>query len=84
MTYAMKAVSFHPAEVLEAQTWFAMPADVEAAYDAPFPSREYMAGIRTFPSLINEVPGETEAAYAGLASYVSLRPTTPCDLATLH
>jgi len=69
MIYAMKAASFHPAEVLEAQTWFPMPSDVEAAYDAPFPSREYMAGIRTFPSLINEVPGETEAAYAGLTSF---------------
>jgi len=69
MIYAMKASSFYAAELLEFGTWFAMPADVEAAYNAPFPSREYMAGIRKFPSLVNEVPGETETAYAGLTNY---------------
>ena len=66
--YAMTAASFHPAEVLEASTWFDMPADEEAAYDAPFPSRIYMAGPRTFPSLVNEVPGTAEEAWAGLTS----------------
>ena len=30
-------------------TWFDLPSAEEAAYDAPFPSREYMAGPRTFP-----------------------------------
>ena len=69
MTYAMKAISFQASEVLEAQTWFPMSSEVEEAYDAPFPSREYMAGIRKFPSLINEVPGETEVAYEGLKAY---------------
>ncbi|MEL7377919.1 MAG: hypothetical protein AAFN65_13285, partial [Bacteroidota bacterium] len=69
MIYAMKAASFNAAEIHEAMTWFAIPSDVEAAYNAPFPSREYMAGIRKFPSLINEVPGETENAYAGLTNY---------------
>jgi pimeloyl-ACP methyl ester carboxylesterase len=69
MTYAMKAESFHPAEVLEAMTWFELPADVEAAYDAPFPKRIYMAGVRVFPSLVNELPGMNEKAWSGLTSF---------------
>ena len=67
--YAMKAGSFHASEVVEAMTWFDLPAEVEAAYDAPFPSRIYMAGPRTFPSLVNEVPGVTEQAWEGLTSF---------------
>jgi hypothetical protein len=69
MTYAMKAASFHASEVLEAMTWFDLPMEVEAAYDAPFPSRTYMAGARVFPSLINQVPGTTQEAWEGLTSF---------------
>ncbi|MEM1090661.1 MAG: haloalkane dehalogenase [Pseudomonadota bacterium] len=69
MIYAMKGISFRPGDTLEALTWFELPAAEEAAYDAPFPSRLYMAGVRVFPSLINEVPGETQAALAGLTSF---------------
>jgi haloalkane dehalogenase len=69
MEYSMKAAAFHPADVLEALTWFDMPSDEEAAYDAPFPSRIYMAGPRTFPSLVNQLGGETQDAWAGLMSY---------------
>lgn len=69
MAYAMKAESFRASEVLEAMTWFDLPPDEEAAYDAPFPSRTYMAGPRVFPSLVNEVPGTTAEAWAGLTSF---------------
>ena len=69
MEYAMKGASFQASETVEALTWFDLPDAVEAAYAAPFPSRTYMAGIRKFPSLINEVPGQTERAYAGLTNY---------------
>lgn len=69
MTYAMKAESFHASEVVEGLTWFDLPAEEEAAYDAPFPSRTYMAGPRVFPSLVNEVPGVTAEAWAGLTSF---------------
>ena len=65
----MKAGSFHASEVVEAMTWFDLPADEEAAYDAPFPSRIYMAGPRVFPSLVNDVPGATEQAWEGLTSF---------------
>ena len=69
MEYAMKAAAFHPAEVVEAMTWYDVPSEEEAAYDAPFPSRIYMAGPRTFPSLVNELGGQTQDAWAGLQSY---------------
>ena len=69
MNYAMKGASFHPAEFVEALTWFDVSAEDEAAYDAPFPSRTYMAGIRAFPSLVNEIPGQTQQAWTGLTGY---------------
>jgi pimeloyl-ACP methyl ester carboxylesterase len=69
MTYAMKAESFHASEVVEAMTWFDLSPEEEAAYDAPFPSREYMAGVRKFPSCINGVPGTTQQAWIGLSSF---------------
>lgn len=69
MEYAMKGAAFSASEVLEANTWFPLSEDVEAAYDAPFPSRTYMAGIRKFPSIANELGGLNEAAVAGLFAY---------------
>jgi len=69
MKYSMTAASFHPAEVVEALTYFDVPAEEEAAYDAPFPSRVYMAGPRVFPSLVNDLPGVNEDAWAGLTEY---------------
>ncbi|MEM9489625.1 MAG: hypothetical protein AAGC55_10800, partial [Myxococcota bacterium] len=36
---------------------------------APFPSRSYMAGVRVFPSLLNELSGATQAAWAGLTAF---------------
>lgn len=67
--YAMKAAAFKPSEILETLTWFDLPEAVEAAYDAPFPDRAYMAGVRTFPYLINDLPGINDAAWAGLTAY---------------
>jgi haloalkane dehalogenase len=69
MIYTMKARAFKASEVLEGWTWFDLPTEVEVAYDAPFPSREYMAGARVFPSLLNETPGVTQQAWFGLASF---------------
>jgi haloalkane dehalogenase len=48
---------------------FDLPEDEEAAYDAPFPSRIYMAGVRSFPSLVRELPGVNDEAWAGLISF---------------
>ena len=69
MEYSMKAESFHAAEVVEGLTWFDIPDEDEAAYDAPFPSRIYMAGPRVFPSLVNELGGENQNAWEGLTQF---------------
>ncbi|MGD9327346.1 MAG: haloalkane dehalogenase [Cyclobacteriaceae bacterium] len=69
MVYTMKSSSFHASEVVEGWTWIDLPEEVEAAYDAPFPSREYMAGARVFPSLLNETPGVTQQAWFGLSQF---------------
>jgi haloalkane dehalogenase len=69
MVYSMTAESFHPAEVVEALTYFDLPTEEEAAYDAPFPSRIYMAGPRVFPSLVNDLSGVTADAWIGLLEY---------------
>ena len=67
--YSMKAASFHPAEVVEAITWFDLTPEEEAAYDAPFPCRKYLAGARVFPSLVRELPGANDEAWAGLMTF---------------
>jgi haloalkane dehalogenase len=69
IVYSMTAESFHPAEVVEALTYFDLPTEEEAAYDAPFPSRIYMAGPRVFPSLVNDLSGVTGEAWIGLLEY---------------
>ena len=69
MEYAMKAASFHASEVVEAMTYYDLPPEDEAGYDAPFPSRIYMAGPRTFPSLVNELGGQTQEAWESLQQY---------------
>lgn len=67
--YAMTDPSFKASIVLEALTYFDLPGDVEYAYDAPFPSRIYMGGPRTFPSHINDLPGINEEAWQGLRAF---------------
>jgi hypothetical protein len=54
---------------VESITWFKLSEAEEAAYDAPFPSRVYMAGVRTFPSLINQMSGLNQDAWEGLTSF---------------
>ena len=35
-----------------------LPAEVVAAYDAPFPTAEHKAGARAFPGLIPQTPDD--------------------------
>jgi pimeloyl-ACP methyl ester carboxylesterase len=67
--WALKGESFHPAHVVEALTWFDLPEAEEAAYDAPYPSREYMAGTRVFASLRSDFPGLNQDAWANLTAF---------------
>jgi haloalkane dehalogenase len=66
MEYSMKAEA---SEVVEGLTWFDIPDEDEAAYDAPFPSRVYMAGPRVFPSLVNDLGGQNQAAWEALMQF---------------
>ncbi|SDY10344.1 haloalkane dehalogenase [Modestobacter sp. DSM 44400] len=50
----------------------AMPAEVVAAYDAPFPDDRYKAGARVFPSLVPTRPDDP-AADANRAAWAVLR-----------
>ena len=71
--YALVGKDFMPSAVMVGIGDAALrPSDAElAAYDAPFPERIYMAGVRAFPSLVNTI-GEAptnEAARAALDAF---------------
>ena len=44
--------------IVDSGTISKLPADVIAAYDAPFPSRRYKAGARAFPRLVPATPDD--------------------------
>ena len=67
--YARNDERFMPSQVIEAMTYFDIPPEEEAAYDAPFPSRLAMGGPRAFPGLVNQLPGLTQAALDGLRGF---------------
>ncbi|HEY3842326.1 MAG TPA: haloalkane dehalogenase [Acidimicrobiales bacterium] len=51
-----------------------LPADVQAAYDAPFPDESYKAGARAFPLLVPSSPDDPAhdaivAAWVGLTAF---------------
>ena len=69
MEWSMKGRSYSPSHTVEGLTWRDVPADEEAAYDAPFPDRIYMAAPRTFPTLGNGMGGETQQAWDALLTF---------------
>ncbi len=46
-----------------------LPPEVRAAYDAPFPSRDYMAGARVFPRLVPSDGANNRAAWEKLVQW---------------
>ena len=70
MDYALNDERFRPSQIIESETWFDVSDEELAAYDAPFPSREFMASPRSFPGLINQLPGVTDSGWEGLGNYV--------------
>ncbi|MDW3220538.1 MAG: haloalkane dehalogenase [Acidimicrobiales bacterium] len=71
IAYAMVGRDFVPSVVMEASIRRDISAEELAAYDAPYPSRIFMAGTRMFPSLVNtlgDVP-TNEAARAALDAF---------------
>lgn len=69
IAYALYYEDFRPSIMLEGLTFDKLTREERAAYDAPFPSRIYMAAPRTFPSLLNTLVGVLEPAREGLTSY---------------
>ncbi len=67
--YSLRSPKFRASKPLESGTFYDLTPGEEAAYDAPFPHRIYMAGIRAFPSLTGMVAGVNDDAWAGLMSY---------------
>jgi pimeloyl-ACP methyl ester carboxylesterase len=67
--YARNDERFRPSQIIEADTWFDVPSEELAAYDAPFPSRIYLGGPRAFPGLVNQMAGNTDAGWEGLGNY---------------
>jgi haloalkane dehalogenase len=65
--YSYHDESFRPSVFLEALTCGDLAPGEEAAYDAPFPSRDYMASPRVFPTLTNDLVGRTDRARERLA-----------------
>ena len=67
--YALYDERFRVSINIEAGTFFALPPEERAAFDAPFPARITMAAPRVFPGLINDVPGKTDSAWDGLRNF---------------
>jgi len=71
IAYAMVGKDYMPSVVMRASIQADITGAEIAAYDAPFPSRLFMAGTRMFPSLVNtlgHVP-TNEAARAALDAF---------------
>lgn len=69
MAYARFDERFMASQILESSTYYALTPEELEAYDAPFPARIAMAGVRIFPSLSLELQGTTDSAWEGLRSY---------------
>jgi haloalkane dehalogenase len=70
--YARDTPQFHAGRIVNGGSATDLPADVIAAYDAPFPGPEYQAGARAFPQLVPTHPDDP-AAEANRAAWETLR-----------
>lgn len=70
-SFAATARSFDVGRVVANGTVTALPPEVIAAYDAPFPDEASKAGARTFPSLVPTAPDDP-AAPANRAAWEAL------------
>jgi len=61
-TYSQETPDFHVGAIVRGGCVTDLPADVIAAYDAPFPDDRYKAGARQFPMLVPTSPNDPAAA----------------------
>lgn len=59
--FSQEVPVFPVGEILQRSTTTELPADVVAAYDAPFPSEDYKVGARVFPALVPITPDDPAA-----------------------
>jgi haloalkane dehalogenase len=59
--FSQKSPAFNVGKVIQGGTLTTLSDEVIAAYNAPFPTPEYEAGARIFPSLVPIIEGEPEA-----------------------
>lgn len=67
--YSQQAPELKVGEVVQAGTTTELPADVVAAYDAPFPDESYKSGARELPNLVLSEPDANAAAWEKLAAF---------------
>ncbi|MDX2009229.1 MAG: haloalkane dehalogenase [Myxococcaceae bacterium] len=66
--FSLTSPTFKPSDVMSVQIPNLPPEDA-AAYDAPFPSFIYKAGVRTLPSMIAAVTTNNQAAWDSLGRF---------------
>jgi haloalkane dehalogenase len=67
-TFSQQVPELPIGEILQRGTVGELPAEVLAAYDAPFPDESYKAGARVFPMLVSASPDDPAVA-ANLAAW---------------
>ena len=70
--YSQNVPEFLAGKIIQGGTVNDLPADVVAAYDAPFPDERYKQGARQFPMLVPATPDDP-AAKANRAAWQVLR-----------
>jgi haloalkane dehalogenase len=61
LEFSQKVPVFPVGQILQGATVTALPPEVVAAYDAPFPDESYKAGARQFPTLVPISPDDPAA-----------------------
>ena len=59
--FSQKSPAFNVGKVIQGGTLTNLSDEIIAAYNAPYPTEEYQAGARIFPSLVPIIEGEAEA-----------------------
>jgi len=75
--YSQTTPRFHVGGIVRGGCATELPAEVIAAYDAPFPDDRYTAGARQFPMLVPSAPDDPAAAANRAAWDVLRRWTKP-------
>jgi haloalkane dehalogenase len=79
-TFSQEVPELPIGQILNLGTVGELPAEVLAAYDAPFPDERYKAGARVFPMLVPTSPDDPAVAANRVAGAVDLGQALPDSL----